>query len=139
MKLKALTLATLIAPLLTVACGDSSSHDSEVSSQKKKYVVVCDGAVFNDADPFGKRVTLSATGKKTYKAGEFDANKEKGELNQVALAMRQQCNGGYTIVNTSICDQIDVVNTDTSFHTLYHAVGGYVYKGSYSCHLNEKK
>ncbi|MDQ3232497.1 MAG: hypothetical protein M3Q07_11800 [Pseudobdellovibrionaceae bacterium] len=138
MKHKALTLAMMIAPALTVACGDAGSDDSSVSSDKKKYVVVCDGAVFNDADPFGKRVTLSATGKKTYKGGEFDANKEKAELTSVALALRTQCNGGYTVVNTSVCDGIDVVNTDLAFHTLFHSVNGYTYKGSYSCGLKEK-
>ncbi|WP_141732960.1 hypothetical protein [Oligoflexus tunisiensis] len=137
MKIKA--LAFLIAPALLAACGDSSSHDSDVSSNKKKFIVVCDGAVFNNADPFGKRVTLLAKGTKTYKAGEFDANKEKAELTKVATALRQQCNGGYTIVNTSICDQIDVVNTDLAFHSLSHSVNGFTYKGSYSCNLAEKK
>jgi hypothetical protein len=138
MKFKA--LAVLLAPALLAACGDTSSHDSDVSSNnKKKFIVVCDGAVFNNADPFGKRLNLLAKGTKTYKPGEFDPNKEKAELTKVAMALRQQCNGGYTIVNTSICDQIDVVNTDLAFHTLSHSVNGYVYKGSYSCNLAEKK
>jgi hypothetical protein len=137
MKLKSLTL--LVGTLALTACGESASEDSTVNSRQKKFVVACDGSVFNDADPNGKRVQLLATGTKTYKPGEFDPNKEKDELRKVALALRQQCNGGYTVVNTSICDQIDVVNTDVSFHTLFHSVNGYTYKGSYSCNLKEKK
>jgi hypothetical protein len=136
MKLK--SLALLAGTLALTACGESGSEDSTVNSRQKKFVVVCDGAVFNDADPINKRVQLVATGTKTYKAGSFDPNKEKDELRNVALALRQQCNGGYTVVNTSICDQIDVVNTDVSFHTLFHSVNGYTYKGSYSCNLKEK-
>lgn len=136
--MKLSTLALLIGPWMLVSCGDSGSDESAVASRQKKLVVVCDGAVFNDADPFGKRVALSATGSKTYKAGAFDVNKEKDELRKVATALRQQCNGGYTIVNTSICDQIDVVNTDLAFHTLFHSVNGFTYKGSYSCGLKEK-
>ncbi|HET9240801.1 MAG TPA: hypothetical protein VFO10_26285 [Oligoflexus sp.] len=136
--MKIQTLALLLGPVMLIACGDSGSDESAVASRQKKLVVVCDGAVFNDADPFGKRVTLTATGTKTYKAGSFDVNKEKDELRKVATALRQQCNGGYTIVNTSICDQIDVVNTDISFHTLFHSVNGFTYKGSYSCGLKEK-
>lgn len=135
MKIK--SLALLMGPLVLMACGESASEDSAMNSRQKKFVVVCDGSVFNEADPNGK-LQLVATGTKTYKPGAFDPNKEKDELRKVALALRQQCNGGYTVVNTSICDQIDVVNTDISFHTLFHSVNGYTYKGSYSCNLKEK-
>lgn len=130
--------ALVLGPLMLTACGDISSDDSTVAAQQKKLVVVCDGAVFNDADPFGKRLTLEAKGTKTYKPGAFDPNKEQDELRKVATTLRQQCNGGYTIVNTSICDQIDVVNTDIAFHTLFHSVNGFTYKGSYSCAPKEK-
>jgi hypothetical protein len=136
--MKLLSLALFLGPMMLMACGDAGTDESAVASRQKKLVVVCDGAVFNDADPFGKRVTLAATGTRTYQAGAFDVNKEKDELRKVATALRQQCNGGYTIVNTSICDQIDVVNTDISFHTLFHSVNGFTYKGSYSCGLKEK-
>lgn len=136
--MKTQSLALFLGPFMLMACGVAPQDESAVSSRQKKLVVVCDGAVFNDADPFGKRVALAATGTKTYQAGAFDANKDKDELRKVATALRQQCNGGYTIVNTSICDQIDVVNTDLAFHTLFHSVNGFTYKGSYSCGLKEK-
>jgi hypothetical protein len=137
--MKKTILALFVAPYVLTACGDSSSDDSSVASRQKKHVVVCDGVVFDNAQAFVKRKEISASGTRTYKPGTFDANKEKDELRKVATALRQQCNGAYTIVNISICDQIDVVNTDLAFHTMEHSVNGYTYKGSYSCNLKEKQ
>jgi hypothetical protein len=137
-RMKMTSLALVMGSMMLMACGGAGPDDSAAFSRQKKLVVACDGAVFNDAEPFIKRVVLAATGTKTYKPGEFDVNREKDELRKVATALRQQCNGGYTVVNTSICDQIDVVNTDISFHTLFHSVNGFTYKGSYSCGLKER-
>lgn len=137
--MKKTMLALLVAPYFLSACGDNSSDDSTVASRQVKHVVVCDGVVLDDSVMPIKRKEISATGTKTYKPGTFDPNKEKDELRKVATALRQQCNGAYTIVNISICDQIDVVNTDLAFHRMEHSVNGFTYKGSYSCQLKEKQ
>ncbi len=141
--IRTLSLFTLFALITTLtACG--TQDDSSLTGSKKKYfVLACDGAVFDNNDPFGRRVTLMQEGTKQFKnASDFVLTNETKEWRQVATSFSVACISGANKIsgfNANICGMINAVDPQVGFNLLETTFNGVVYKGSWSCNLKEKQ
>jgi hypothetical protein len=149
MKLKFATLAFAALPILNMSCGDKHQDQNDLSSrlshQKKSYVFFCDGAAFDNSDPFGKRSTFAFEGTKQFKqTSDFVMANEGSETANVLNGATNLCQSNSQKIGGSVgsrlfglCLQISGL-PDFAFHTLFAQYGNDIYKGSYSCTLKEK-
>ena|GEM_PF-4790542 len=141
--IRTLSVITLFALITTLtACG--TQDDSSLTGSKKKYfVVACDGAVFDNNDPFGRRVTLMQEGTKQFKkTSDFVLTNETTEWRQVMTTLSGACLGGANKIpgfNGNICGMINAFDPTLGFNLVETTFNGVVYKGSWSCNLKEKQ
>ena len=132
-----------LSALFFTACGQQGDHDSDLNGSRKKYfVLACDGFVFDNNDPFGRRVTFAREGSKQFKQStDFVISNETTEFRSVVGAMAGDCVSGANKISgfvANICGQINAVDPQLSFNSLQLDYNKVTYKGSWSCNLKEK-
>jgi hypothetical protein len=137
-------VAPVLSALFLMACGQQNDQNSDLDGFKKKkyYVLACDGFVFDNNDPFGRRVTFAREGSKQFKqTSDFVLANETAEWRNVVANMAGDCINGSNRIQgfvANICGQINAVDPQLRFNTLELAYNNVTYKGSWSCNLKEK-
>jgi hypothetical protein len=136
-------IASVLSALFITACGQHNDPSSDLASSRKKYyVLACDGFVFDNNDPFGRRVTFAREGSKQFKkTSDFVLSNETSEWRNVVANMAGDCIRGANQIPgfvANICGQINAVDPQLQFNTLQLEYGNVLYKGSWSCNLKEK-
>jgi hypothetical protein len=131
-----------LSALFFTACGQQSDESDLNGSRKKHYVLACDGFVFDNNDPFGRRVTFAREGSKKFKqTTDFAIANEATEFREVVANMASDCISGANKISgfvANICGQINAVDPQLAFNSLQLEYNKVLYKGSWSCNLKEK-